>query len=149
MLMGVVELLLFGILAAGDSTSLVWLNWPIFLAAHALIASVLVDNRLRLTNVSQDFDGEISDLGNKYKSWLRADRVQAGSSGLLALTVWILTRVWILPRFGSGVRTYVVGGFALLSFFGAWKPISDANSERNWIDNFVSTQKPKPETAAA
>jgi hypothetical protein len=149
LLMGIAEFLLFGILAIENPTSFLWLNWPICLAAHALIAALLVNNRLRLTNVAKDFDNEVSDLGNEYKGWLKSDRIQAASFGIVAVAVWVLTRVWILPSYGAGVCAYVVGGFALFILVAAWKPISDANSQRNRIDEFVSSRRPKPLPAVA
>lgn len=144
LLMGVAEFVLFAVLVVGDEKppSFLWLNWPLCIAAHALIASALVNNRLMLIEVKRDFSSELAGLGREYVDWLRMDRIQAGVSGIFALLMWITGRVWILPAYGTGVWMKVVCAFASFCFFAAWKPISDANSQRNRTDEFV-TEKQK------
>jgi hypothetical protein len=98
----------------------------------------LVANRLRLTNVAEDFDRELSDLGHKFKSWLVKDIWQAGGTGLVALGVWIVNGAWIFPRYGDAGVAWVQTGFAFLCILAAWKPLLDANSQRNQTDKYVS-----------
>lgn len=150
LLMGVAEFVLFAILVVENepTPSFLWLNWPVCLAAHSLIASALVNNRLRLTEVKRDFSDDLADLGKEYVEWLRMDRIQAGLSGLFALLLWIVGRAWVLPTYGTGVWMKVVCAFASLSFVAAWKPISDANSQRKRTDEFVTEKRGAPSTAA-
>ncbi|MGC2421745.1 MAG: hypothetical protein WA405_08865 [Candidatus Acidiferrales bacterium] len=147
MLMGVDEFLLFAILVV-DKQNLpqyLWLNWPVLIAIHAFTATGLVSNRIRLTDVSRDFEAskDMSDLGRNYVVWMKKDRFQTTLIGTIALTVWVIWAVghcWILQ---TPDRTrhwaWFVGASALAFFAGAWKkPIPDANRERNEIDTFVS-----------
>jgi hypothetical protein len=144
--LGVAEFILFAVLVTQgeslasdqDSKSFLWFNWTAVLAVHALLASGLVANRLRLTNVGEDFDGELSDIGLKYKSWLVKDMWQAGAAGLVALVVWIFNWAWVFPRYGGIGVARVQTGFAFLCIIGAWKPLLDANLQRNQTDKFVS-----------
>jgi hypothetical protein len=140
LLMGAAEFLLFAVLAVDReaASSDLWLNWPLCWAAWNFAAAALVNNRLRLTNVERDFTAELSGLGNEFKGWLRADRWQAGLLGLFGLVLWILGRAWMIPTYGTETWAYVVGAFASLCFIAAWKPVSDANSQRNRIDDFVT-----------
>jgi hypothetical protein len=161
LLIGVVEFLLFGVIAVEKSqfllfgvvaiekpASFLWLNWPLCLAVHALTASALVHNRLRLS-LDSDLDTDMSDLGNLYKRWLRNDRLQAGVSGLGIFGIWVANRFWVLPTYGRGTAGAVVAALGFLSFVAAWKPISDANRQRDEIDKFVSAVKPASRAAAA
>ena len=161
LLVGVAEFLLFGVLAVESSrfilfgvvalekpVSFLWLNWPLCLALHALTASALVHNRLRLT-LNSDFDSEMSEMGDSFKKWLRSDRLQAGISGLLIFAIWAANRFWVLPMYGTGTAGGVVAVLGFLSFIGAWKPVSEANQQRDEIDKFVSAEKPKPRAAVA
>ena len=140
LMMGVAEFVLFAILIVGDERvpSSVWLNWPVCVAAHSLIATAVVSNRLTVSDPT-DFAPELRELGTEYRRWLRADRAQAGASGLFALLLWSVGRYWILPSCGVAVWTMVVGGFAALCFIAAWKPILDANAQLKRIDEFVTT----------
>jgi len=147
--MGIVEFVLFAILAVEKQLPFLWLNWPACLAAHALAAAGLVHNRIRLTDVRLDFDNDLFPLGGKFKSWLRADRFQAGLTGLIFLLVWILNRAWILPSYGTSKSAYFVSTFALLFLLFSWKPISDADSQRRQIDEFVSRDRPQARPAVA
>ena len=144
--MGIVEFVLFAILAT-DKPPFLWFNWPLCFAAHALTAALLVHNRLKLTDVRRDFDDE--KLGEEYRGWLKTDRIQAGCCGVFAVAFWFLTRVWILPLYGAAVCGYVITGLALCWLVFAGKPIRDANSQRERIDEFVSQERPKPITAVA
>ena len=100
-------------------------------------------------NREQDFDSDLSQLADQYESWLKADRVQAACVGAIALVVWLSNLVWIIPTFGVNVSKYVVGAFALLAVVASSKPITDANAERDRIDQFVSVQQKDSKATAA
>jgi hypothetical protein len=143
LLMGVAEFLLFAVLSVDKENSTLWLNWCGCLSLHAFIAVGIVHNRIKLID-KKDFAPDLNDLVSEYKSWLVADRWQAASIGLLACAVWIANLEWLIPKHEFRIGSYIQSVFALLFFIGSWKPISDANSQRNRIDQYVSAPAIEP-----
>lgn len=134
-MMGVVEFLLFGVLSIEkDSNPLRWLNWCACASAHFFVGTAIVHNRIRLAHPNEDFGDDISSLRREYLCWLKADRLQTICGGILAAAVSTLNVLWIIPSYGTRAGTYIVCSFALIIAFAAWKPISDANRERERID---------------
>lgn len=141
--MGVVEFLLFGVLAvAKDSDPLLWLNWCGCVSAHFFVGTAIVHNRIRLAHPTEDFSDELSPLRKEYLRWLRTDRWQTICGGVLAAIAGILNTMWIIPDYGTTAGSYFVCSFAVIIAFAAGKPISDANRQREWIDQLSS-----PDTA--
>lgn len=142
LLMSIAEFSLFAILVVDNAANpTLWLNWSACVAAHAFLASLLVHNRIKMTNIERDFSEHLRDLGREYVEWLRRDRIQAYLIGVVSLLFWFVGRIWIVVGYGERAWVKWICLFAILLFLGEWKPITDANRERKRSDDFVAKKK--------
>lgn len=99
-LMGVIEFCLFAVLAPQMSDSEnkdrkidLFNYWFFVLALHALLAVLLVGNRIANTSVTDDFAQELRPLANEYVGWMYADLIGA-SAGFIMFSIfgWLTLR---------------------------------------------------------
>jgi hypothetical protein len=105
-LMGIAEFCLFAILSPrrivdqdddADNGVQLWHYWFFAQAAHALLAVLLVLNRIYHTDPINDFDKTLQPLATKYMEWMRGDVIGASIgtvlfTGLGFLTIYLMRR---------------------------------------------------------
>ena len=97
---GISEFIMFAVFLRDVAVPYFWLNWTLCVAVHAFFAVCLVQNRMSLVNVSQDFEPALASLGREYVSWLRRDRVGAFGVCVGLVIAWALGKWVVSPAFG-------------------------------------------------
>jgi hypothetical protein len=159
-LMGITEFCLFAILAPrlfgvldpskGNGTQggsqndklEPWHYWFFALAAHAGLASLLVWNRMHLTDVANDFDQRLQPLALKYMGWMWMDRTGAAASCVGFTIFGLVTLLLMRKRREHSERKIYSWVFAILVLISTGiytKVILDAEDQRNQTDEFVSS----------
>lgn len=132
-LVGLIEFLLFGILAPPGDHPDWWQHWYLLFAIHALVAAGLVTNRFYLTDVEAEFDPDLRDLATAYIHWLRGNVIGAVLVGLAFVMAWVFVQLSPWGDSGSTVH-FVLGSVALLSVVPV---IREAEHQRARIVMFV------------
>jgi hypothetical protein len=136
LMMGISEFVLFAMLGSGKSDTL-WLNWSAFLALHSWFATGIIHNRLQLIDTKQDFEDCLAPLVVEYLGWLRTDGSHTLWLGCAGFVLWFIERAFLLPNHVLACA-YVQTGFAFAFLAFSWKPIVDANWQRDRIDRFAT-----------
>ena len=91
LLMGIAEFLLFSVLQTSAQYPNFWLNWFGFLSVHALLAVLLVQNRIKKT-VPDDFEEDLEPVRREFIGWLRKDLKGASGVCSAAFVLWLIVR---------------------------------------------------------
>jgi hypothetical protein len=153
-LMGITEFCLFAILFPrqdlddreddaddGDNKVKPWHFWFFAQATHALLAVLLVLNRIYNTDPVSDFDKTLQPLATEYMQWMRGDVIGA-SIGTVVFTLLGLLTIYFVRRsqkFPERRRRYrVIGaGLVLFPIFIYSMVIYQADKQRQRTDEFV------------
>jgi hypothetical protein len=148
-LMGIVEFLLFAILAPRENSDSKrdaepWNFWFFALGTHALLAVLLVQNRISNTDILKDFEPKLQSLATEYMQWMYADRLGA-TIGAILFFLFGLLMVFVARRFHV-FRSWKAYGilFSVLSLIPIIiysNVVSQAESQRQRTDEVVSGLK--------
>ena len=136
LVMGIAEFLLFGILFVNKDHPVLWLNWFLCVALHALVGVAIVQNRIWNVNPAVDYGDQ--DLGKSYEESLIRNRNGAALLSLVSIGAWLSVRCWIFPQ--SGIRAAAIAQFVLAIpfIFSLAIIIQNSNTDRRLIDDYVS-----------
>ena len=132
LLMGIAEILLFAILLPDDKRPWFWWNWYLVLAAHSFCAFLLTGNRIKQTDVPNDFDPKLKDLGDLYKQWVQSDHRVTFWISVAATIVWAVMRWVVLPWSHWAVQLQALLGLGV--FVMLWMASVEAVKQRTTID---------------
>ena len=143
--MGIVEILLFAILAPDNASPLFWWNWYLIFAAHSFCAFLLIGNRLRQTDAIADYDGSLKsesgksmqDLAVEYEGWVENDHRVTRGFCIVGVVVWAVMRWVVLPRWQSAIQGQALLG--LIAFAALLKAAHGAVCQRTRIDEFTTS----------
>ena len=143
--MGIVEILLFAILAPDNASPLFWWNWYLIFAAHSFCAFLLIGNRLRQTDAIADYDGSLKsesgksmqDLAVEYKGWVENDHRLTRGISMVGVVVWAVMHWVVLPRWQWAIQGQALLG--LIAFVAMLKAAHGAVCQRTRIDEFITS----------
>ncbi len=131
---GLIEFLLFAVLAPLKHRTGLWQYWLLLFGLHGICAMILVLNRLACTTV-QDCEAILSPLVEDLLRWLKRDWKGAGACGVAYVAAWTLMHFWIVPVFPWWAKgETVLGMHGMVVMILVW---IRAEKERSYIAKVI------------